>query len=550
MGTVGRYWRTVRYLKPQQIVARVLFRLPRPGVQLRPAPPLRSRDGKWVLPARREPSLVAPSRLKLLNVERDLDDGGWDDQRVDRLWRYNLHYFDDLNARDAEERRPWQRELLNRWLAENPPGRGTGWEPYPVSLRIVNLIKAFSSGMTPEAVWLDSLAAQARWLRRRLEWHLLGNHLLANAKALVFAGSFFKGDEADEWLRCGLDIMRRELEEQVLPDGGHFERSPMYHALCLEDLLDILNLTTALSPSSRVSEPDRDAVLSAANRMLHWLRCLRHADGTLASFNDSAQGVCPDLDELERYAAAVGATAEHPPPEGILVLRDSGYIRAARGAAVALLDVAPIGPDYLPGHAHADTLSFELSLGKQRVVVNGGTSSYGASAVRQRERGTGAHSTVQVGGADSSEVWGSFRVGRRARPSTPIVAGSKICCSHDGYRFLPGKPEHRRCWQLDLGALTVRDTVAPSTVGAVARYLLAPGLRLDRVSAKRWNVVGERGHVTHVEVLLGHAEARKAQHAPQFGVTLPVDCLAITLVDGAATSCWHWTDDAHSILDG
>ena len=548
MGTAGRYWRTVRYLKPQQIVARVLFHLWKPRVDARPAPPLRPR-GNWVRPARREPSLVAPTRLKLLNVERDLDECSWDDVRVDRLWRYNLHYFDDLNARDAEERRPWQRGLLNRWLAENPPGRGTGWEPYPVSLRIVNLIKAFLSGMTPEVVWLDSLATQARWLRRRLEWHLLGNHLLANAKALVFAGSFFDNDEADEWLSCGLDIFHRELDEQILPDGGHFERSPMYHALCLEDLLDILNLTAALPTPSGVTALDTEAVLPAANRMLYWLRCMRHTDGTLASFNDSASGVCPDLDDLERYAASIGAAAEQPPRDGILVLRDSGYVRAARGAAVALLDVAPIGPDYLPGHAHADTLSFELSLGKRRVVVNGGTSSYAADA-RRRERGTAAHSTVQVGGADSSEVWGSFRVGRRARPSTPTVAGWEICCSHDGYRFLPGKPEHRRCWQLDRGALTVKDTVAPSTATAVARYMLAPGLRLDRVSAQRWNVLSEQRSVAHVEVLEGQAEAREAQHAPRFGVTLPVDCLAITLVDGVATTCWHWTDDAHSILDG
>jgi uncharacterized heparinase superfamily protein len=549
MDTAGRYWRTIRYLKPQQIAARVLFRLARPRAEVRPAPPVRAREGSWVLPARREPSLVAPARLKVLNVERDLDDCGWDDPRIDKLWRYNLHYFDDLNARDAEQRRLWQRALLNRWLAENRPGTGTGWEPYPVSLRIVNLIKAFLGGMTPETVWLDSLGAQARWLRRRLEWHLLGNHLLANAKALVFAGSFFRGEEAEEWLRCGRKIMRRELEEQILPDGGHFERSPMYHALCLEDLLDVLNLTAALPTLSSVSDGFGDAVLSAANRMLYWMRCMRHADDTLASFNDSADGIAPAADELERYAASVGLTAEHPPRDGVLVLPDSGYIRAARGAAVALLDVAPIGPDYLPGHAHADTLSFELSLGKQRVIVNGGTSSYGATAVRQRERGTGSHSTVQIGGADSSEVWGSFRVGRRARPSTPTVADWTVCCSHDGYRFLPGKPEHRRCWQLDRGALTVKDTVAPSAE-AVARYILAPGLRLERASTKRWNVLGERGSVAYVEVLDGHAEAQHAQHAPQFGVALSVDCLAITLVDGVAASCWHWTDDAHSILDG
>jgi hypothetical protein len=95
----------------------------------------------------------------------------------------------------------------------------------------------------------------------------------------------------------------------------------------------------------------------------------------------------------------------------------------------------------------------------------------------------------------------------------------------------------------------VNDTVFPSTPEAVARFILAPGLRLDRVSATHWLVLGERGPIASVEVLAGQAEAREAQHAPQFGVTLPVDCLALRLVDGVATACWHWTDDAHSVLD-
>ena len=83
---------------------------------------------------------------------------------------------------------------------------------------------------------------QVRFLRKRLEIHLLGNHLFANAKALVFAGLYFTGNEADEWLGKGLAILEREVPEQVLRDGGHFERSPMHHGIILEDLLDLLNV--------------------------------------------------------------------------------------------------------------------------------------------------------------------------------------------------------------------------------------------------------------------------------------------------------------------
>ena len=124
------------------------------------------------------------------------------------------------------------------------------------------------------------------------------------------------------------------------------------------------------------------------------------------------------------------------------------YLRVADRDMVALLDVGEVGPDYLPGHAHADTLSFEMSVFGQRVVVNSGTSCYGLGAERSRQRGTSAHSTVEVNGMDSSEVWGGFRVGRRARPFDVVVEetgrGVEVACSHDGYRRLPGQPVHRR----------------------------------------------------------------------------------------------------------
>src|SRR5690606_18409087 len=96
----------------------------------------------------------------------------------------------------------------------------------------------------------------------------------------------------------------------------------------------------------------------------------------------------------------------------------------------------------------------------QRVIVNGGTSCYGTSIRRLRERGTAAHSTVEIAGQNSSEVWSGFRVGRRARPFGVAVSESSVCCSHDGYRFLKGRPTHRRCWTFAAGELAVDDVVS------------------------------------------------------------------------------------------
>ncbi len=546
MVALGTLWRTVRHLKARQVFGRAVFRLARPRVDLSPPPALNPINrGAWVTPAQRNPSLVAPACWNLLNQEGDLAQTGWDNPAIEKLWRYNQHYFDDLNATGAATRTTWHQNLVTRWVAENPPGKGTGWEPYPTSLRIVNWVKWWVAAGEADPAALHSLAVQVRWLRQRLERHLLGNHLFANAKALVFAGLFFSGKEADDWLACGLKILAAELPEQVLEDGGHFERSPMYHALALEDVLDLLNLARAAGPSRPVAESVARLCEPYSPRMLHWLRCMCHPDGDISFFNDSTQGIAPVTVELERYARAMGVVAGRPEPHGVQTLADSGYVRASFGPMVALLDVAPVGPDYLPGHAHADTLSFELSLQGQRVVVNSGTSRYGTSVERLQERGTAAHSTVVVGNVDSSEVWSGFRVGRRARPFDVAVTSSSVHAAHDGYCWLPGSPVHRRYWQFQDDALLIEDKVDGGRLGAVAYFHLAPGHELQSVEEGGWLLLRRGQPLARVTTLAGRGEVQASQYAPAFGVVVPTHRLAVHLVGGSAATRWAWNESEH-----
>ena len=548
MTSAATYWRTVRHLKSGQIWGRIAFKLRRPRADLAPAPALRARSGAWVRPAPRLPSLQAPLTFDLLNERHALAEVGWDGPGVARLWRYHQHYFDDLNAQGAEHRDPLHVELIARWIAANPPGHGPGWEPYPLSLRIVRWIQWLLGDHAAPAGMIDSLAAQARWLTQRLETHLLGNHLFANAKALVFAGLFFSGDEARTWLRCGVRILQRELGEQILADGGQFERSPMYHALALEDVLDLIAAIDALGAGVAETIALRDELAARVPAMLRWLRAMTHPDGTLGRFNDCADGVAPANPALFRLAADLGfaASAEErlDGAGGVLPLAESGYLRVEQGAAVALIDVAPVGPDYLPGHAHADTLSFELSLGGRRVVVNGGTSCYGEGAERARERATAAHSTVEVAGQSSSEVWAGFRVGRRARPQPPRIERDadsiRIASAHDGYSHLAGRPMHRRSWRFAPGSLVVEDEVSDARWPALARYHLAPGLALAADGSGRWRVSDGDAVVAEIEVMAGSAHAQASFHAPRFGLVEPTTCLAITLDAGRAATRWTW----------
>lgn len=541
MAQLGRLWRTVRWLKAEQMLGRVRFRLQRPRPELGAAPPVRAAQAGWVPPPKREASLTGPTRMRFLAEEHDLAEIGWDAPGIALLWRYNQHYFDDLNAAGAQARRDWHRALVECWLAENPPGHGTAWAPYPVSLRIVNWVKWFVGGEVPAPAWVHSLAVQTRWLTRRIEWHLLGNHLFVNAKALVFAGLYFEGAEAEAWLTEGLRIIERELPEQILSDGAQFERSPMYHALALEDLLDLINVIAALAPATSVAKRFVPDLLRHSQAMLHWLRCMQHPGGALARFNDCAEGIAPATADLERYATALGIMAQPASGEGVRVMQPSGYVRAVRGAAVALLDVAPIGPDYLPGHAHADTLSYELSVHGRAVVVNRGTSVYGTGPRRQLERGTAAHSTVQVGAHDSSEVWAGFRVGRRARPGPLRVQGWVVEGSHDGYAHLRGSPRHHRRWQLDATALLVEDRIEPPAgESAVARFHLAPGLTFEREDERTWRVHDGRAFSARVSVVAGHARLESTHHAQRFGILTEATTLVVQLVDGHSSVRWWW----------
>jgi uncharacterized heparinase superfamily protein len=540
-----RYWHTLRHLKPVQIYGRLWFRLHRPSPDLRPAPAVRPAENGWMRCARQS-SMPGPATFRFLSVEREASAAAdWNRADWPKLWLYNLHYFDDLNADAAAARVVWHRAFVARWIVDNPPAIGNGWEPYPLSLRLVNWVKWLAAGNVPEPGMVDSLAVQARWLMKRLEWHLLGNHLLANAKALVFTGTFFAGAEADVWRQQGLAILRREHAEQILNDGGHFERSPMYHAIILEDLLDLIQLALRLPgviEAATAAAWRRDAV-----RMLGWLATMTHPDGEIAFFNDAAIGIAPNLAALTAYAGSLGIAAEESPrignPGQRRLLPESGYLRAEAGAAVLLADVGEIGPDYLPGHAHADTLSFELSVFGQRLVVNTGTSEYGLGAERLRQRGTAAHSTVQIDGADSSEVWSGFRVARRARPvgfaANDDAGAVAVSCAHDGYGRLPGRPLHRRDWRMTAQGLRVIDSIEGGFGTAVARFYLHPAVTASGADDGGRLTLPD-GHIIHWSVSGGAARIEAATWHPEFGRSIASTCIELLFSGPQVTMELSW----------
>ncbi len=535
-----RLYHTVKCLKISQILYRIWFLVYHPAVDLSSHPERRIVSGDWVFPVSKQTHLYRPWEFSFLNVTRDCSfPADWNNAGVEKLWLYNLHYFDDLQCREAGGRQALHTELLQKWIAENPPGLGNGWEPYPTSLRIVNLVKWALAGNDCPELLIQSMAIQARLLRKRLEYHLLGNHLLANGKAMVFAGLIFSGPEAESWFEIGLRILEKQVAEQILKDGGHFERSPMYHAIILEDLLDLMNIMTVYGRSAP------DGWTGRAEQMLNWLNVMCHPDGDISLFNDAAFGIAAEPESLRDYAARLGIEGSRRGRTVDLIhLTESGYVRWQDQDAYVIIDVGEIGPDYLPGHAHADTLSFEMSLFGQRFVVDSGTSCYGLSEERLRQRGTLAHNSVSINQMDSSEVWGGFRVARRARPFDLEICEHEspmtVSCSHDGFSRLGSDVIHRRTWELGSKRLSVKDTVTGGDRNAVARFHFHPEVELLMDAQGRGRAILPGGQVVALQFSGGEASLLESTYHPQFGISVTNGCLQISMTSDQCETIFSW----------
>jgi len=459
---VAQYYHTIKYLKWTQIYGQIHHRFKKPKVNTALPPKRRQQVTSWTA------SIVKPSQsfstqtLTFLQQSKNISSNTiWNSTETEKLWLYNLHYFDFLHSCTARENYNWCENFIHRWIRENLPAEGCGWEPYPISLRLVNWIKWQMTTQQIDSEILHSLAIQTRYLMQRIETHLLGNHILANAKALLFSGLFFSGKEANRWFKTGFKIYQQQLVEQVLSDGGHFELSPMYHAIILEDLLDMVNLFHVYD---RVVPP---FWITCIKKMISWFKIMCHPDGEMAFFNDTALGVAACLSELEKYCQRLSLSLpDSSHPQELVYLPASGYCRLQNNNMVLLTDVAAIGASYQPGHAHADTLSFELSLGNQRLLVNSGTSTYAVNHERINQRRSKAHNTLVIDEKDSSEVWKSFRVARRAKVYDIIteMMAEKLCltASHDGYASV--KAYHTRRWILKKNSLTIEDSVVGSGI--------------------------------------------------------------------------------------
>ncbi|WP_241143799.1 heparinase II/III domain-containing protein [Cognataquiflexum rubidum] len=419
---IGRIIRTISHLKPIQVAYQLKYRLFKP----KPLQEYALNDSAHYKPLSFLELDRVVDMLKLkentysfrfLNLTNCfIEEVDWNFEVYGKLWNYNLQYMDwlkqnSLSIQQSKDlayslyQKLWEGSLL--------------LEPYPTSLRIMNGIRFLSAN---EDINLGQyIKAEANFLTKRIEYHLLANHLLENAFAVYMAGSFFINDQ---WIRLGEKILRKELNEQILEDGAHFELSPMYHQIIFFRVLEFL---TYESPDTTLYSFVKEKAL----KMLSWLKTITFRNGEIPHFNDSTNSIAPSSSQLFHIAEKIGLKEETNH-----VLNESGYRKYENENFELIIDVHGISPTYQPGHAHADTFSFCLNHKNKPVIVDQGISTYNISERRKYERSTPAHNTLSINGNDSAEVWSGFRVGRKLAIKIKADKNNHLVAIHNGYRNL------------------------------------------------------------------------------------------------------------------
>jgi hypothetical protein len=406
---------------------------------------------------------AARGRLRLLNLAQvagyPIEWRRLSRRELPPLWMFHLHYHDYLarwiGLPDADRLLEQQ---LTSWLDEFERGGrrlgadGVAWHPYVISRRVFawgRILAGAGLDGTLRGRLSDSLASQVDWLARHLERDIGGNHLWMNAAALVLASCLFEGRPAVRWWDRGTRLLEHCLASQVSAQDEHFERSPMYQLELAESLTELGNWVQQRDPARG------DAWRGWAERLEGMIDRLRHPDGCAPLFGDSTF----DLALMRRPAQGI-------PVAEPTARRDSGWVGdyyVHRDSQTHLVfDAGDMGADDLPAHAHADLLSFELSMGGDRLFADRGVYAY-TGPLRQEYRSSPSHNVVTVDGVPLADTWSSFRMGRRGhvcqRAAGRIQGGTWVRASHDAYRAI-GIPRMHRVWFLtDTGDVFCFDVI-------------------------------------------------------------------------------------------
>ncbi len=455
--------------------------------------------------------------IELNGARAALLPGGWGETAGSAVMRAQAHGFTwlrDLRALGTDGARMRARQLVSDWIGAAP--EAIARRPDVLGARIAAWLGhydffAASADDSFRQRLMARLVADARLLAAQLPAEELDARALTAVKGLV-AAAVALPDHAAHLTRA-LRVLPQEINRQVLPDGCHAERSPAAQLSALQDLIEVRSLLQAAGATPP------SALAGAIERMAPALRVLRHGDGGLVLFNGAREDSSALIDLVLTQAGRGGRA-----PAG---LAEGGFHRLQAGRSALVMDAGVPPAPGIDRLAHAGTLSFELSVGRERLVVNCGASPAAAGPWHDASRATAAHSTLTVGDIDSSELRprGLGRRPERVEVERQEANGAHwLEASHDGYDKPLGVVHRRRLYMADSGEdVRGEDAIEGSEPRAYAlRFHLHPNVGTTlapdgdavmlRLSSGAWRLRAEGARLTVEEsVYLGGAEPRRAE---------------------------------------
>lgn len=442
--SVSTVLRTLYYLKPKQLVYQIKYRFGIPSFS-KESLKLNEENLKFnsfdylnsSVSLSKEPNqFLFLNRLVVFDNKID-----WNYSTNGKLWLYNLNYFDFLSKQDQNFS---EVEKYIKSYHDNYNSLIDGKEAYPSSLRIMNFIKVINQYDLDELRFV--LKTDIKRLFQSLEFHLLGNHLLENSFALYYSSHLYPSEK--KLVDQSIKLLKEQLTEQILEDGGHYERSFMYHQIILGRLLESISISEANPNDWNIDV--LPFLREKAELMISWMLKMSNNGQIFQRFNDSVEGISPETSALIELSKKLNLIQNKP-----IKLCDSGYRILRFQGLLITANIGNITPSYQPGHAHADSLSFTLHSKGKPIIVDPGISTYENNTQRRLERSTRYHNTVSINGENNNEVWSAFRVGRRAKVTLLKDSSNYLEAKHNGYRFL--KSTHRRSWEIKDSKILISD---------------------------------------------------------------------------------------------
>lgn len=442
------------------------------------------------------------------------------------LWQYNFFYFDSVLSSEISEID--KLDFFKNYIYTQKDS-SVAFDPYVISMRSVNLIKWVLNNQINNKEILFNLKREYSILINSIEYHLLANHLLANLKALIFFEIFFPNKFSKERLRKWKKNYLDQLKEQILDDGGHFELSPMYHNIILEDLLELKMIL--IEDKEFISTLDKYIAM-----MFRWSKYFSYSGtGLPVYFHDSCGGIARNYKELASNSYL--STEKRLKNDDMFsrVFSSSGFFFVQNDFFNIRINCSNVKCSYTPGHFHSSQLSYDIEAFNEPIIISSGLSTYENSLDRINERGNYFHPSITLNKGNHSEIWKSFRLGKSPQVHSRYQAQEgafSVNASFKGkYRTLFG-----RKWLITKKKVIISDTILEKNNSRKADYFISIPLYPSIMPLMHEEGIILISKKTDNKFMLkfnlpemGSIEFESSYHCKSFGIKDPTSRISINL---------------------